>query len=206
MLSAIVDEPKTSKRITMKIKVPVWLIKFFSKIYLFPTPFFIIYNPHVHKVKGHECRQMCNKIKAGDILLRRFDGYLSSRSVPGFWSHAGLYIGKHRVIHAIGEGVVNEDILDFMRTDHAVILRFKESNKDRTQQAIQLALNMVKDNIEYDYKFEDDNGMVYCTELINEVFDNKFRHEFNDIAGNNVINPDDIYTCDLLDNIIEFRH
>jgi len=190
----------------MKIKVPSWMIKFFSKIYFFKTPFFLIYNPHVHKVKGHECRQICNKIKVGDILLRRFDGYLSSRSVPGFWSHAGLYIGRHRVVHAIGKGVVNEDILDFMRTDHAVILRFKDKDDERTLKVIQRALELVEERVGYDYEFEDDNGMLYCTELINEVHDNIFRHEFKDIAGNNVINPDNIYECDILDNIIEFRH
>ena len=190
----------------MKITVPTWVVKIFSKIYLFPTPLFMIYNPHVHKVKGYECRQMCNKIKAGDILMRRFDGYLSSRSVPGFWSHAGIYIGKHRVIHAIGKGVVNEDILDFMRTDHAAILRIKNVAPELVQLAIKNANKMVEERVGYDYEFKDDNEKVYCTEMVNDCFNNLFKHEYKSIAGNKVLNPDELYECELLDNIIEFRH
>jgi len=190
----------------MKIKVPSWMIKFFSHIYFFKTPFFLIYNPQVHKVKGHESRQVCNKIKAGDILIRRFDGYLSSRTVPGFWSHVGIYIENHRIIHAIGKGVVNEDILDFLRTDHIAVLRIRNVAPELILNAIQKALEMVEESVDYDYEFADNNGKVYCTEMVNVCFNELFRHDYVKVAGNKVLNPDNVYECDLVDNIIEFRH
>ena len=100
----------------MKITLPKFIIKSTGSLYLHKWPFWIVFRPSHHKVKGHEVRNIIDNLKKGDVLLRRYDGYLNTMFTPGFWGHAGLYIGDDRVIHAVGEGVIEEDILDFCRT------------------------------------------------------------------------------------------
>jgi hypothetical protein len=40
-----------------------------------------------------ELARMRSLIKPGDIFLNRSDYYISNIGIPGFWTHAGLYIG-----------------------------------------------------------------------------------------------------------------
>jgi uncharacterized protein YycO len=188
------------------MKLPAWLIAFFGKLYFFSTPFFFVYNPHVHKIKGHEARQICDHLIPGDILLSKSDGYISSRTIPGFWSHAAIYVGNNNVIHAIGEGVIIEDVLAFVRTDHIVVLRFKKISNEEILAAISKAHKMVDNKVKYDYTFTDNNGMVYCTEAVNNNFNNTFRESFEIVAGNSILTPEGIYNSTKLYKVIEFRH
>lgn len=50
-------------------------------------------------------------MQRGDILLRRYDGYVNTLFTPGFWGHAALCVSANDVIHAVGVGVVREDLM-----------------------------------------------------------------------------------------------
>ena len=107
----------------MRLVLPSWLLNFVSHIHLSPRPLWISYHPELHKLKGHEIRRILGVLKKGDIMLRRWDGYLNTYLTPGFWGHAGLYVGDEKAIHALGQGVVKEDILDFCRADSLAVVR-----------------------------------------------------------------------------------
>ncbi|HEY4784512.1 MAG TPA: hypothetical protein VIH57_00620, partial [Bacteroidales bacterium] len=105
-------------------------LNFFGDIKVFKFPMFIVYDPGSYRVKGEDVRQVINLIKPGDILVRGYINYLDGYFIPGFFSHAGLYLGEVKesdrayvkpgedsefhtgeqmVIHSMAEGVFMED-------------------------------------------------------------------------------------------------
>ena len=118
-------------------------LKFFGDIKIFKFPFFILYDPGSYKVKGYEIRYVLDNIVKGDILVRGYSNYLDGYFIPGFFSHAGLFLGVTQksdmvltkdiedkfyegsqvVIHSMAEGVFMEDIINFCKCDYLLILR-----------------------------------------------------------------------------------
>jgi uncharacterized protein YycO len=174
----------------MKIKIPKKLIKLTGDIYLHKYPMFIVYKPDQHRLKGDKIREILNTIQPGDILLRRFDSYLNTILTPGFWGHAGLYIGNNSIIHSIGKGVIEEDILNFCRTDSLAVLNanviFKVKNN---------AIKNIKKlkGSKYDFKFNSNDDKYYCTELIDVVYNGIFYKDYKKIMSNYILTPDGIY-------------
>jgi hypothetical protein len=190
----------------MGLQLPKWLLQFSGKLYVHNFLFFALYDPGHHKVTGPEVRLIMEKAQPGDILLRRYDGYLNTIFTPGFWGHAALYAGENRVIHAIGEGVVSEDIITFCRTDSICLLRPKNATPADMARAIECAKKHQKHRTKYDYRFNDRNGTVYCTELVNICFQGTFDDDFENIAGNCILAPDGVRRSNNVDTILEFQH
>lgn len=121
----------------------------FGDIKVFRFPFWMVYDPGSYKVRGAEMRTIGDLLQPGDILLRKYDGYLDGRFIPGFFSHVGLYLGEvlpseeplvddprvkrcfasgsHMVVHSMAEGVFMEDVLNFLRCDYIGVLRLPET-------------------------------------------------------------------------------
>ena len=190
----------------MKIELPKFLIRMTGNTYLSKYPFWITYKPAHHKVKGYEVRKVFDVIKDGDILLRRYDGYLNTMFTPGFWGHAGLYIGGNKVIHAVGVGVIKEDVLDFCRTDSVCVLRIKDSHNHLIDRSIDIVSKMLDEKVKYDYKFSDKNKLVYCTEMINMSFDGIFYDDYEEVASNFILTPDGIRYSRMVKLIMEIKH
>ncbi len=171
-------------------------------------PMWFTINAHGYKLKGAEYRNIKNLIKPGDILIRRYDGYFSTYALPGFWTHGGLYIGDdegkpEQVIHAISDGVIQEDILNFMRTDHMLILRAPAGKKGKkTQQAIQKAKSIVGKPYDFGFDFSDTNRFS-CTELVAYCYPGIIKGKKR--LGKTVIVADDFYNCDQLTKIWDSR-
>jgi hypothetical protein len=120
----------------------------FGDIKVFPFPMFCIYDPGSYRVKGEDIRSLITTVKCGDILVRGFKNYLDGYFIPGYFSHAGLYVGsveekdrelvarpegkklfrtgEQMVVHALAEGVLMEDLIQFCRCDYMAVLRFPE--------------------------------------------------------------------------------
>lgn len=147
----------------------------------------ILFGDSSYAVKGPEMRAILSSIQPGDVLLRRYNHYLGSVTIPGYWSHAALYVGANEVIHMLGKGICSEDILTFMRCDNVAILRAKDTTL--IDQAINKAYTFREKGIEYDYDFDTEKAdKFYCTEFV----DNCFGYQIRDRQqSDEIIIPDD---------------
>ena len=157
------------------------ILRFWGTVQIYPYPFFLIFgNPH-YRIRGPEMRHILNIVQRGDILLRRYSHYLSSLSVPGWWSHGAVVKNKTTVVHATGEkGVHEEDILTFLRTDYISVLRYCGNNKAAVNRAVRTAEKAL--GTEYDFAFDSSEAeKFYCFELIAHCYDKVF--EFSQSRG-----------------------
>lgn len=130
---------------------------------------FVLFGNSSYKVKGDQMRQILNNIERGDVLLRRYSNYLGSVVIPGYFSHAALYVGDNSVLHMLGNGIVKEDILTFMRCDDICILRPVDPNLVDT--AVEKAYEFLEKGVQYDYNFDTNNpDRFYCTEFTDNVY------------------------------------
>ena len=151
-------------------KIKSKILSWFSDIRIYKGGI-VLWGPSSYKIKGPQMRTIINLIRPGDVLLRRYDNYLGSILIPGFWSHAAIYVGKNKILHMLGDGISCEDILTFMRTDHIAILRHK-SLLARLK-AVSEAWNIFDRQAKYDYNFDDKHSdKFYCTEFVNFCYDN----------------------------------
>jgi len=166
-------------------------------------PMWFTINAHGYKLRGAAYRGLRDLLQPGDIVLCRYDGYLSSYMIPGFWIHAGLYIGddgenKEQVVHSVSEGVIQEDILNFMRTDHMVVLRLISDNRMAAENAIKKAKLIV--GCPYDFGFDFKNTDRFsCTELVAYCYPGIVTSKKK--FGREIIIADDIFNSDKL-NIV----
>jgi len=80
-----------------------WFLRWFSDIRLYKGGIIFFGDSH-YDIKGKETREILDIIQPGDVFLRRYDHYLGSILIQGYWSHAGIYVGDNSVIHMIGKG------------------------------------------------------------------------------------------------------
>ena len=183
------------------LKIPKWLSKLTSEIYLHKYPFFLLYKPQLHQIKGYQIREILNLIQPGDIFLRSFKGYLNTILVNG-WGHAALYIGENTIIHSIGEGVLKEDLLDFCRIDEIAILRVKCSQNQKNM-AISRITNFI--GIKYDYDFSNKNSKYYCSEIIDVSYNGLFATDYKKVLDRMIISPDDLFNSKKVEIIYNSR-
>lgn len=143
----------------MLYKLKAFFLKILGDIKVFRYPFFIIYDPTTYFVKGTQTREAINRLKPGDIILRKYVAYLDGFLIPGKYSHTGVYVGNNTVIHAVAEGVVKIDIIDFLRCDGFCILR------PRAYQARAIMRVTSWLGRDYDFEFKHGNMKFYCHEL-----------------------------------------
>lgn len=123
------------------------LLTAFGDVKVFPWPMFFLYDPEGDAVTGAQLREVMKRVRPGDILVRGYRRYLDGYFIPGYFSHVGMYVGpvdpaqasllrepcrglfvpgEQIVVHAMAEGVLMEDLLEFGRCDRLAVLRFPE--------------------------------------------------------------------------------
>jgi hypothetical protein len=147
------------------------LLGILGDIKVFKYPMFIVYDPGSYDLLGRDIRDILDSIKDGDILLRGFNNYLDGYLISGSFSHAAFYYGGNKVIHAMAEGVFEEDILTFTRCDHLCILRFNDISQEDIEKAKTNAKNLI--GCDYDFSFTEGNGDYYCSELVCKAYEHK---------------------------------
>jgi len=185
--------------------LPKWLLLLSANIHVSKYPMWIQYKPSLHKTTGADIQKFISTVKVGDLVFRRHDGYLNTYFTPGFWGHVGIVVSPSEVIHAIEKGVVKELLLDFCRTDHMCVARFKKANSENIQYAVSTANTLL--GLDYDYEFETTNSAYYCTELIDFCYKNVFAPYYTKqaIGSQKVLLPSDIADCGLLDILLDIR-
>jgi uncharacterized protein YycO len=148
----------------LKLKLIKVIVNVFGNIQFFSQPFFcLLWGDSHYKIKGPEMRKVIDELQEGDIIMRRYDRYVSGWFIPGFWTHVGIVASDKTIIHAMTKGVIEEDLMTYLRADHIEVLRI--SNK----KFISNAISKAKDSLgkEYDFLFDShDDERMYCTELI----------------------------------------
>jgi uncharacterized protein YycO len=162
------------------------IVSFFADIRIYWFGFILFGDSH-YKIKGPHMREILEALEPGDVLLRRYDNYLGTFFIKGHFSHAAIYMGDDKIIHMLGEGIVEEDILTFMRCDDIVILRCQDSAT--TQAAMRNAETALTMGPEYDFDFDSKRSdKMYCTEFV----DNCFGYPVRSKKGlKHIILPDD---------------
>lgn len=163
------------------------VINFFSDIrgYWFG---FVLFGNSSYQLKGPHMREILDVVQPGDVLLRRYAHYLGSVLVPGHYSHAAVYAGDNKIIHMLGDGITEEDILTFMRCDDLAVLRLI-SGLISAEYAVRKAKTHKKVGVDYDFDFDTDNPKrFYCTEFVDNCFGCMVKGE---ISPKTKIMPDD---------------
>ena len=93
--------------------------------------------------------------------MRKPGNFLDGLVIPGEYSHSGVYVGDNIIIHAIAEGVLRVDLIDFCANCERVIVLRPDSGQ---VQAIHRVNKWLGEH--YDFKFNSsDSSAFYCHEL-----------------------------------------
>lgn len=135
------------------------LFSTFGNLRYSTKPLFLSYSPQTFALKGGHTREIMKRVQIGDILVRSYNNYLDGFFVPGTFTHVGLYLGPvtednlrkiakvdlssthinpgdQTVIHAIGNQVYLDHLIDFCRCDGLAIMRFPRQLKATSGQSI----------------------------------------------------------------------
>lgn len=179
----------------MWYKIKKFVIQWFGDILVYKYPLFFVFGHTAYKMKGTDVREVLNVIQPGDIILRRYDSYISGLMIPGYYTHAAIYVGGDHIVHMLGDGIQKEDILTFCRCDSVAIIHCKQEHisKGAIDKTNDMLGKGIKRGIEYDFNFNfSDDTRFSCTELIDFVYD----HPKCDRIKEDYLMPDDFLTLD----------
>ena len=157
-------------------------------------------------------------LQAGDILIVRTPFYLTDKMIPGYWSHAAIWIGDETELRALGiwnneivkknhkeiktshlivesrtKGTTLNTIEYFLNVDDIAILRNtqKLSNKEKIK-IITLTLRQI--GKEYDFNFDvETTDKIMCSQLVYLAYTD-MKWPTDNILGRYTISPDNIAT------------
>ena len=154
------------KKLLYRIKV--WFLTWFGNIRVSPYFPFLYYDDTKFAVSGSEIADIMEIAEPGDVLLRGYDSYLDSFFIKSSrkYSHAGIYVGNDRIIHAVAPNVTSEHLIDFCGCDRVAVLRPRKG----CRHAIATAKRFLKNNVPYDFNFTHGKESLYCFELAAECY------------------------------------
>lgn len=124
------------------------------------------------------------ELEPGDILLGGWPGCAYGR-----FSHAGLYLGNHKVLESyIETGVTINNVAHFRDYTRACIIRVKTDNQTR-QRAIRYALKQ-RGKVFYPVSFKTDERYWNCTKIIWKSYQ---QQGINLDSGNDLWIPPDAF-------------
>lgn len=186
------------------VNIPKWILKATGEIYLHKFPGFFVWKPPHYRVKGEDIAAVQSIVRPGDILLRTYQGYLNTLFTPGDWGHAAIYLGNSKVVHAVGEGVIQEHILTFLRTDAVCVLR-TISTMDAKIKAVVRAKEVI--GLPYNYAFSAYGGTakldaLYCSQLVDYAYGGLFKDEYTRRMGHDIICPQQIFDSEHVERMV----
>jgi len=119
-------------------------------------------------VTYNEVLKALSLAKPGDCILTRENYRLTNIFIPGYWSHAAMYVGDSSIVEAIGSGVRIVNAVEMLlKKDEFVILRPSFLSLGQAELAAIEAKTYI--GAPYDYFF-DVNKALYCSELVYQCY------------------------------------
>ncbi|MCP5519421.1 MAG: hypothetical protein H7A45_19430 [Verrucomicrobiales bacterium] len=186
------------RQFVRSIVSPVWQTRYelralvggrFAGLWLHPEPQRVLDQAVLNQLRP--------RLRAGDILLVRAEGKLTSALLPGFWAHAAIYVGSRAelaalpleecphlrrhldrlspdggpsgmIIEAVSPRVRLTSLAECLEGDHVLGLRLELPDRERAA-----ALNEAFGHLDKPYDFEFDFNVstrVVCTELVYRAY------------------------------------
>ena len=102
-----------------------------------------VYRPDRVLLSHEQILGLQNKLLPGDILVQRREWYLSNVGIPGFWTHAALYIGTPEERRKYFD---NDDVINWVKQQNASADDFESLLASAYPQAYQRATTPYGDN------------------------------------------------------------
>ncbi|WP_426416800.1 YiiX/YebB-like N1pC/P60 family cysteine hydrolase [Aestuariirhabdus sp. LZHN29] len=158
-----------------RTRTPSWAYRvksaaltFLGHVRFYRYPFFLVF-----RIPGYKFRdlyQLLDRVQPGDLLLRKYDSYLNTFFIPGYYTHAGICFDQRSIVHAIAGGVEKIDTPYFCRCDHLILLRHKGISA-MTQAAREKAVADLQERLlgalgaPFDFDVASGDDRFYCSEL-----------------------------------------
>lgn len=173
-------------------------------------------------MSSYEVNKVMKVARPGDIVLTRQAAYLTGMLIPGYWTHASLYMGdkdqlqssfgnaglkilkKYKLgsedkilLEAIGEGVSASLAKKAMLADSIIVLRPNVAD-DNKLKAIEFILENLNKEYNFTFDFSDEESFI-CSELVYKAYSDRSNGQQNlgfgvkNILGNWTFTPQDMF-------------
>lgn len=158
----------------------------------------------------------------GDLIFTRRTGYLSNIFIPGYYTHAALYLGTSGemiscfsdcpaidqidgsqgwVIEALNQGVAIQPTAQVLDADKVLVLRPSISNQKKLG-VITKALQLLGKPYDYNFDFATADK-ISCSELIWHSYAGELEFKIHQLLGKSFSTPDEMVNDFLTDQQIE---
>lgn len=125
-------------------------------------------------------------IKEGDILLSFEKQRSTSFFIKGKYKHAAIVSPKLDVIEAIGGGVRDVDLEEWLfLMDYVAIIRPEFENHTINYMAACNAMTYI--GKPYDYKFQSGDKAIYCSELVYLCYQNELKEFLSEYERSEIL-------------------
>nr|WP_321358778.1 YiiX/YebB-like N1pC/P60 family cysteine hydrolase [uncultured Draconibacterium sp.] len=135
------------------------------------------------------------KLKEWDIICQKSPRKLTDFFIPGYFGHAGIYVGDSIFVQCDQEGVHYDKAQEFLEGNDFIVLRARQltpTQKKRMRTLLEAQLGK-----KYDFSFNTDSpDRIICTELIFLVYDQITWNTRNTVFWSS-ISPDDLIRTSL---------
>jgi hypothetical protein len=119
---------------------------------------------YVSKLPESIAQQLLELIRPGDVFVTRKDCAVTNYFLPGYWPHAALYAGNHRVIESLKDGVRERGLDSPFGNDSIALIRPKLDD-DLICESLERARTHVGKPYDFDFDFTRSDRLV-CTEVV----------------------------------------
>lgn len=161
-------------------------------------------------------------IQPGDIVLTRQASYLTGFLIPGYWTHASMYMGNKNelkeffgkdyaeivdvidlqfedrvLLESIGKGVSDSRAEDALLADSIIVLRPKIGVYEKLR-AIKFVLGNLNKEYNFTFDFSDEDSFI-CSELVYKAYSDmetgkqNLNFKVKNVFGNWTFTPQDIF-------------
>ena len=192
-------------------KLVLWLFQqsWYPKIVLKYLPY-LRTTTYYPDYPGNEFNKAYNLLRPGDYILCEDRQKLTTKLIPGFWTHAVMCVSKDQVWETSDmthENYRKACFFDICReSTSVVILRCKDFDEKYIEEVVKQCKTF--QNALYDVQFKLGVKMLYCSELVYQSdFERRLEVNLEDLAGigREYISPDGLYKAKNVEIIYEYR-